>query len=170
MSDARSVTIRGNPFPLAGNEVKVGDKAPDVQLIGIDSQPRNLSEFSGKVRILSSVPSLDTAVCDTETRRFNQIATELSDDVEVITISVDLPMAQKRWCGAAGVDRVTLLSDHRETAFGLNYGVLIPAVRLLARCVFVVDQDDVIRYIQLVPEIGQEPDYDEVIQAVKELL
>ena len=170
MNGSRTVTMKGNPLSLTGKEVNTGDKAPDFEAVGLDLQPRRLSDFTGKVLILSSVPSLDTAVCDMETRRFNEIASELGDDVAILTISVDLPFAQKRWCGAAGVDRVTLLSDHRETSFGLNYGVLIQDLRLLARCVFVVDRDGVIRYKQLVPEVGQEPDYNEVLVAVKELL
>lgn len=170
MSTQATVTLRGNPLKLSGNEVNVGDKAPDSTLISIDSKPRRLSEFSGKIRILSAVPSLDTSVCDAETRRFNELASELGDEVEIITVSMDLPPAQKRWCGAAGVDRVTLLSDHKDASFGENYGVLIPDIRLLARCVFVVDKDDVVRYKQLVPEIGQEPNYEDVLNAVKALL
>jgi thiol peroxidase len=129
----------GKPAALAGAEIKAGDKAPDCILVGTDMLPRKLSEFTGKVRILSSVPSLETSVCDTETRRFNEIAAGFGDDVEIVTISMDLPFTQKRWCGAAGIDKVTVLSDHKEASFGINYGVLIKDLRLLARCVFVVD-------------------------------
>ncbi len=165
MNTQETVTIKGNPFKLTGNVVNVGDKAPDSTLV-----TKRLSEFAGKIRILSSVPSLDTSVCDAETRRFNELASDLGDEVEIITISMDLPPAQKRWCGAAGVDRITLLSDHKDASFGNNYGVLIPDIRLLARCVFVVDKDGVVRYKQLVPEVGQEPDYEAVLSAVKALL
>ncbi len=119
---------------------------------------------------VSSVPSLDTPACDMETRRFNDEAGRLGDDVEMLTISMDLPFAQKRWCGAAGVDKVKTLSDHRDAAFGQAYGVLIKGLRLLARAVFVVDKEGTIRYIELVKEIASEPDYDSVLTAVKELV
>lgn len=170
MSSNRTVTMKGKPFQLTGNEIKVGDKAPDFELIGLDLQPVKLSSFSGKVRILSAVTSLDTSVCDTETRKFNELAASLSDDVEILTISVDLPFAQKRWCAAAGIDRVTVLSDHREVSFGEKYGVLIEDLRQLARCIFVVDREGIITYIQLVPEIAREPNYDGVIKAVEKLV
>jgi len=166
----RSVTMGGNPLNLSGDGLSVGDKAPDFTLAGLDMKPKTLSDFSGKVCIISTVPSLDTGVCDTETRRFNVLAGELSDDIEILTVSVDLPFAQKRWCGASGVDKVTMLSDHMTVDFGKSYGVLVTDLRILARCVFVVDREGVIRYTQLVPEIAQEPDYDPIIAAAKELL
>jgi thiol peroxidase len=122
-----------------GNEVKVGDEAPDFEVLSNDLSPVKLSSFRGKVCIISSVPSLDTPVCDTETRRFNEEAQQLSSDAALLTISMDLPFAQKRWCGAAGVTRVQTLSDHRDASFGTTYGVLIKELRLLARAVFVVD-------------------------------
>ena len=164
------VTTRGNPIILMGNEIKVGDQAPDAELVGNDLAPVKLSAFSGKVRILSSVSSLDTSVCDVETRRFNKEAVGLGDDVVVLTVSMDLPFAQKRWCGAAGVDKVKTLSDHREAAFGAAYGVLIKEARLLARAVFVVDQKGTVQHVQIVPEIAKEPDYDAVLKAAKKLL
>ncbi len=170
MSTERTVTMKGNPVHLTGNVVKIGDKAPDFTAIGLDMQPKKLSDFAGKVVILSSVPSLDTGICDVETRRFNEIAGSLSDDVAILTVSVDLPFAQKRWCGAAGVDKVVLLSDHKDVDFGEKYGMLIGEMRLLARNIFVTDKAGVVRYQQLVPEIGQEPDYDAVVNAAKELL
>lgn len=170
MSAERTVTMAGNPLALSGSELKVGDKAPDFQLVGLDLKPKTLADFSGKVCIISCVPSIDTGVCDTETRRFNVLASELSDDVEILTVSVDLPFAQKRWCGAAGVDKVTMLSDHMQAAFAKSYGVLVTDLRILARCVFVVDKEGVVRYVQLVPEIAQEPDYDPIIAAAKELV
>ena len=164
------VTMKGNPITLMGTELQVGDKAPDFVAIDNDLNPVSFDSFRGKVCIVSSVPSLDTPVCDMETRRFNDEAGRLDDDVEILTISMDLPFAQKRWCGAAGVDRVQTLSDHRDVAFGQAYGVLIKGFRLLARAVFVVDKEGTIRYIELVKEIASEPDYDSVLTAVKELV
>ena len=164
------VTMKGNPITLMGTEIQVGDKAPDFVAIDNDLNPVSFDSFRGKVCIVSSVPSLDTPVCDMETRRFNDEAGRLGDDVEILTISMDLPFAQKRWCGAAGVDRVQTLSDHRDAAFGQAYGVLIKGLRLLARAVFVVDKKGTIRYIELVKEIASEPDYDSLLTAVKELV
>jgi thiol peroxidase len=164
-----SVTLNGNPLALAGPSPAVGDPAPDVELVGNDMKPVRISSFRGKVCVLASVPSLDTPVCDMETRRFNKDAAESSGAVEMVTVSMDLPFAQKRWCGAAGVDRVTTLSDHREAAFGRAYGVLIEDLRLLARAVFVIDRDGVIRYRQLVPEVADEPDYASILEAVRQL-
>ena len=164
------VTMKGNPITLMGTELQVGDKAPDFVAIDNDLNPVSFDSFRGKVCIVSSVPSLDTPVCDMETRRFNDEAGRLGDDVEILTISMDLPFAQKRWCGAAGVDRVQTLSDHRDAAFGQAYGVLIKGLRLLARAVFVVDKEGTIRYMELVKEIASEPDYDSLLTAVKELV
>jgi thiol peroxidase len=164
------VTMKGNPVTLLGNEVNVGQQAPDVELVANDLSTVRLSSFSGKVRIITSVPSLDTSVCDMETRRFNEEAGKLGDAVAVITVSMDLPFAQKRWCGAAGVKNVQTLSDYREAAFGKSYGVLIKGLRLLARAVFVVDKNGVIRYQELVKEIGAEPNYDAALKAVNALL
>jgi thiol peroxidase len=160
----------GNPLTLVGPSLKAGDKAPDFAVLDNNLNPVGLSSHKGKVCILSSVPSLDTPVCDLETRRFNQEAATLGSDVAVLTLSMDLPFAQKRWCGAAGVDRVTTLSDHRDASFGTAYGTLIKELRLLARCVFVVDRGGVIQYVQLVKEIAQEPDYAAVLEAVRKLL
>lgn len=165
-----AVTLRGNPLTLVGSEIKVGANAPDVELLDNELKPVKISAFKGKVVVVSAVPSLDTPTCDMETRRFNTEAAKLGDNVVILTISTDLPFAQKRWCGAAGVDRVKTLSDHREAAFGLAYGVLIKELRLLARSIFVVDPNGVIRYVQHVQEIAQEPDYDAVIAAVKKLV
>jgi len=164
------VTMRGKPLTLVGNELKVGDKAPDCTVLDNSLSLVTLSSFRGKVYILASVPSLDTSVCDIETRRFNQEAARLASNVAILTISMDLPFAQKRWCGAAGVTKVQTLSDHREASFGTAYGVLIKELRLLARAVFVVDAGGLIRYIQLVKELTQEPDYPAVLNAVKGLV
>ena len=170
--DERSgiITFKGNPFTLLGPELKAGEKAPDFAVADNGLAPVSLASSAGKIRIISSVPSLDTPVCDTETRRFNQEAAVLPGAVAVLTISLDLPFAQKRWCGAAGIDKVTTLSDYRDRSFGQNYGVLIKELLLLTRAIFVIDAQDVIRYIQIVPEVTSEPDYAAVMAAAKALL
>ena len=167
--EKRIITMKGNPLTLVGKQVRIGDRAPDFEVIDNDLSPVEFSSFLGKVCILSSVPSLDTPVCDMETRRFNEEAGRLNSDVVVLTISMDLPFAQKRWCGAAGVDRVLTLSDHRDASFGMAYGVLIKELRLLARAVFVVDGNGVIQHVDLVKEMTEEPDYDSVLTTVKRL-
>jgi thiol peroxidase len=164
------VTMQGNPLTLLGKELKTGDEAPDFTVVSNDLSPVGLSAYKGKTLVISSVPSLDTPVCDMETRRFNTEAEGLGPDVSILTISMDLPFAQKRWCGSAGVKNVTTLSDHREASFGIRYGVLIKELRLLARGVFVVGSDGIIRYIQIVKEVTDEPDYEAVIKAVKKLI
>jgi len=164
------ITFKGNPFTLLGPELKVGEKAPDFAVVDNGLAPVSLADSAGKIRIVSSVPSLDTPVCDTETRRFNQEAASLPGDVVVLTISLDLPFAQKRWCGSAGIDKVTTLSDYRERSFGQSYGVIIKELLLLTRALFVIDGQGVIRYIQIVPEVTSEPDYEAVIAAAKALL
>lgn len=164
------ITFQGNALTLLGAELKVGDSAPDVAVLGNDLNPVRLSSYKGKVCVLSVVPSLDTPVCDMQTRKFNEEAGNLSDNVAILTISMDLPFAQARWCGAAGVDKVVTLSDHRDAAFGEAYGLLIKELRLLARAVFVVDQEGSIQYIQLVKEVTEEPDYNAAIEAVKKLV
>jgi len=167
---AGMITMRGNPLTLIGQEIKPGNPAPDFESLDNELTPVRLSSFRGKVVIISAVPSLDTPVCDMETRRFNSEAANLSEDIVILTISMDLPFAQKRWCGAAGVDKVVTLSDHREAEFGKAYGVLIKELRLLARAVFVVDAEGVVRYVQLVREVAEDPDYDAVISAAKNLV
>jgi thiol peroxidase len=164
------ITMKGHPLTLVGQEVQVGAPAPDFEVLANDLSPFKLSSLKGKVAIICSVPSLDTPTCDIETRWFNEEAAKLGPDVQILTISMDLPFAQKRWCGAAGVERVTTYSDHREAAFGQTYGVLIKELRLLARAVFVVDQDGMVRAAQIVPELANEPNYDEVLKAVGELM
>jgi thioredoxin-dependent peroxiredoxin len=163
------ITMKGNPLTLLGPELKIGDTAPDVVLINNDLEPVSLSAYQGKICIISSVPSLDTPVCDMETRRFNEEAGALGDDVAIITVSMDLPFAQKRWCGAAGVDKVITLSDYGDMSFGRAYGVLIKELKLLARSVFVLDRKGVIQYIQLVNEVADEPAYQEILDAVEAL-
>lgn len=164
------VTMKGQPLSLLGDGLKVGDKAPNFEVIANDLSQVKFSSFRGKVCIISSVPSLDTGVCDRMTRRFNEEAGGLGQDVAVLTISMDLPFAQKRWCGAAGVKNVQTLSDHREASFGKAYGVLIKGLRLLARAVFVVDKQGVIRYTEIVAELTNEPNYEAAIKAAKEML
>lgn len=163
------VTFKGNPVTLVGSEVKVGDAAPEFSVVDNSMGGVSLSNYQGMVKIVSAVPSLDTPVCDTETRRFNQEAAKLPGDVVVLTISADLPFAQKRWCGAAGIDKVVTLSDYRDRSFALAYGVLIDELKLLSRSIFVIDKQNVIRYIQHVPEVTQEPDYEAALRAAREL-
>ncbi|NIQ39870.1 MAG: thiol peroxidase [Proteobacteria bacterium] len=165
-----ATTFQGNPLTLVGSEVKVGDKAPDFEGVGNDMTPVTLSSFRGKVCVISSVPSLDTPVCDTETRKFNERAATFGENVVILTVSMDLPFAQQRWCGASGVTRVTTLSDHRDCSFGLAYGVLIKELRLLARAVFVVDREGVVQYVELVKEMTHEPNYDALWNAVEKLI
>jgi thiol peroxidase len=172
MAEERSgvVTFRGNPVTLAGSEIKAGQDAPDFTAVDNGLQDVRLSDAKGKVVIISSVPSLDTPVCDTETRRFNEEASKLGENVEVWTISMDLPFAQKRWCGAAGVDRVKTVSDFRDRSFGETYGVLIkggPLSGIGARAVFVVGPDGKVKHVEYVKEIGSEPDYSAALAAAR---
>ena len=164
------VTFKGTPLTLVGQEVKPADAAPDFEVVANDLSTFRFSSMRGRVCILSSVPSLDTPTCNIETRRFNEEAAALGDQVAILTISMDLPFAQKRWCAAAGVERVKTYSDHRDAAFGQAYGVLIKELRLLARAVFVVDSSGRVSYVQLVKELADEPDYDAVLKAVKALI
>jgi thioredoxin-dependent peroxiredoxin len=161
-----NVTFKGNPVTLIGNEVKVGDTAPDFKVLANDLSEVTLSDTKGYVRLISVVPSIDTGVCDAQTRRFNEEAAKL-DNVKVLTISVDLPFAQKRWCGANGIENVQTLSDHRDVSFGEAYGVLIKELRLLARAVFVVDSNDKVTYVEYVPEVTDHPNYEAAIEAAK---
>ncbi len=165
-----AVLFKGNPASLLGPEIKVGDKAPDFRVVDNGLQPVTLATDAGKIRLIAVAPSLDTALCDTMTRKFNQDAAALPDSVVVYTITVDLPFAQKRWCGNAGIDKVKTLSDYQERSFGLNYGVLLKDLKLLARSVFVIDAEDNIAYVELVPEVTTEPDYTAALTAVKALL
>ncbi len=162
-----AITMKGNPLTLLGTEIKTGDNAPDVTLVANDLSEVKLSSFKGKKVILSVVPSLDTPICDLQTKRFNQEASKDSNTV-VLTISKDLPFAQRRWCGATNSTSVKTLSDYRSN-FGENYGVLIKGLNLLARSIFVVDQDGKVRYTQLVKEVATEPNYEEVLNAVKSI-
>src|SRR5215472_17803949 len=165
------VTFKGGPVTLSGPEIKPGQAAPDFSVVDNALQTVKLSDASGKVLILSAVPSLDTPVCDKETGRFNEEASKLGDQVEVWTVSMDLPFAQKRWCGAADISRVRTVSDFRERSFGQNYGVLIkdtPLAGVHARAVFVVGKDGNIKHAEYVKEIATEPDYDAALKAAKD--
>ncbi len=161
------ITFKGGPLTLLGDPVPVGAKAPGFILSGNALNPVSLSDFAGKTLLISCVPSLDTPVCDLQTRRFNQEAAALGEDVRILTVSLDLPFAQARWCGAAGVDKVVTLSDHKDASFGLAYGLLIKELRLLARAVLVVDKSGVVVYQELVPEVTNEPDYQKALDAAK---
>ncbi|MBT2692900.1 thiol peroxidase [Bacillus sp. ISL-55] len=162
-----SVTFKGNPVTLLGNEVKVGDQAPDFKVLANDLSEVTLQDSKGQVRLISVVPSLDTGVCDAQTRRFNEEAANL-DNVKILTVSVDLPFAQKRWCGAAEIDNVQTLSDHRELSFGEAYGAAIKELRLLARAVFVVDSNDKVTYVEYVSEATDHPNYEAAVEAAKQ--
>jgi thiol peroxidase len=162
-----TITFQGSPLHLAGALPAVGHKAPDFSLLANDLAPRCLKDFSGKALVIAAVPSLDTPVCDTEIRRLNKEAAALSDKLRILAVSCDLPFAQTRWCGAAGISAVQSLSDHRDASFGQNYGVLIKELRLLARAIFIIDAQGVLRYAQLVPEMTNEPDYDAALKAAK---
>ncbi len=164
------VKMRGNPVTLLGSEVKVGDKAPDFTALAGLGAPVGLGDLKGKVKVFNVVLSVDTPVCDTQTKRFNKEAAGLGDDVEIVTLSMDLPFALKRYCAAEGIDRVKTLSDYQNASFGEAYGVLIKENRLLARSIFVVDKNDKVRHTEIVGEITQEPDYEAALKAVKESL
>ncbi|MBZ0166336.1 MAG: thiol peroxidase [Candidatus Omnitrophica bacterium] len=163
------VTMKGNPVTLEGNTVQIGSDAPDCTLTANDLSDFKLSSLKGKTVILSVVPSLDTPVCDLQTKRFNQEASGLGAQVVVLTISMDLPFAQKRWCANTGAENVITLSDHKEAAFGKAYGLVVKGVRLLARAVMIVDGEGTLRYKQIVPEITTEPNYEDVLKALKNL-
>ncbi|PTM57607.1 thiol peroxidase [Desmospora activa] len=162
-----AITFKGNPVTLVGPELKAGDTAPDFTVLANDLSPVTLADTRGQVRIISVVPSLDTGVCDAQTRRFNEEAANLGEHVRVLTVSVDLPFAQKRWCGAAGIERVQTLSDHRDLSFGTAYGVVIQELRLLARAVFVIDANDKLVHVEVVSEATNHPDYEAAVEAAK---
>jgi thioredoxin-dependent peroxiredoxin len=161
-----SVTFKEKPVTLLGNQVKAGDQAPDFKVLANDLSEVTLADSKGSVRLIAAVPSVDTGVCDAEVRRFNEEASKLGN-VKVLTISVDLPFAQKRWCAAAGIENVQTLSDHRDLSFGKAYGVAIEELRLLARSVFVIDSSDKITYVEYVDEVTSHPNYEAAIEAAK---
>lgn len=164
----QKVTFSGDPVTLVGKEVSVGDTAPDFKVLANDLSEVTLNDSKGHVRLISVVPSIDTGLCADQTRKFNEEAAALGDDVKILTISVDLPFAQARWTGAEGVEQVQVLSDHRDLSFGKAYGVLMEELRLLARSIFVVDRDDKVTYVEYVSEVTTHPDYEKAIEATKE--
>lgn len=166
---AGAVTFKGNPLTVLGEPLKVGNKAPDFELIANDLSAVTLSDSAGKTRLISVVPSLDTGICDAQTRHFNEEISKLGEDVVGYTISADLPFAQARWCGNAGVERVITLSDHRDMNFGDAYGTHVKELRLEQRSVFIVDGDGTVRYVEYVPEIAQHPDYEAALAALNEV-
>ena len=165
-----AVLFKGMPQTVLGHVLEAGDRAPNATLVANDLAVVELNQYAGKIRLISVVPSLDTSICDLQTRRFNQEAASLPADVVVLTISVDTPFAQKRWCGAAGIDRVITLSDYRDMSFGDAYGTHIKELRLEQRAVFVVDREGVIRYVEYVPVVSQHPDYDSALAALRALV
>jgi thiol peroxidase len=170
MERPNGTRFQGNPLTLIGPELHVGDKAPSFTARTQDLKPFTLEDTKGKVRLISAVPSLDTGICDAETRRFNVEAANLGDKVEIITLSMDLPFAQKRWCAAAGIDKIKVVSDYYDRSFSQAFGTLVKELHLSSRAVFVVDEKDTIRYVEYVPEIASHPDYDKALAAVKALL
>lgn len=163
-----ATTMRGNPLTLMGPELKVGDRAPEFSAVDTALQPVSLAGTGANVRIFSVVPSLDTPVCDMQTKRFNEEAAKLPS-VEILTISMDLPFAMKRWCGAMGVDKVKMVSDHRTGSFGENYGTLIKDLRIESRAIFVVDKDNVVRHAEYVKEVADHPNYDAALSVARDL-
>lgn len=170
MERSKAITFKGTPLTLLGPEMKIGDKAPDFKVLDKNLLERTLEEFKGKIKLIASVPSLDTPVCDSEIKRFNDEAAEVSKDVEIVFISMDLPFAQKRFCSEFDIRKVTTLSDHRDASFGTNYGVLIKELRLLGRAIFILDKENTLRYVQYVKEITNPPDYDAALMALKEVV
>jgi len=169
MAEERSgaITMRGNPMTLIGHELKAGDKAPNFTLVGKDMKPITLDNFKGKVKIIASIPSLDTPVCDAETRRFNEEASKLPGGVQVLAVSMDLPFAAARWCGAAGVDKVATGSDYRGAKFGESYGALIKELYLHARAVFVIDKNDKLVHVEYVKEVANQPNFEAALEAAR---
>lgn len=165
-----TITFNGLPARVVGNDLKPGDVAPAFTLVGNALEPITLDRFAGKVCVISCVPSVDTPVCSLETRRFNQEAAQLGEAVQIVTVSRDLPFAQARWCAANGIKNVIMASDYRNFGFAQDYGVLLEDLGLLTRAVFIVDKQGIIRYIQFVPEVTQEPDYEAVLLEIKKCL
>jgi len=166
MERAGATTLKGNPLTLIGPELKTGDRAPDFSLTGGDLKPVTLKDTGGQVRIISVVPSLDTPVCDAQTKRFNEEAAKLPG-VDILTVSMDLPFAQKRWCGAFGVDKVKMLSDHKDGSFGSNYGTLIKELRIESRAIFVLDKNNTIKHVEYVKEVADHPNYETALDAAR---
>ncbi|MDR7871318.1 MAG: thiol peroxidase [Tissierellaceae bacterium] len=171
MTDRREniFTMKGNPITLIGKEIKVGDKAPDFTVLKNDLTPYSLKDAGDNIKIISVLPSLDTGVCELQTITFNEMAADLGD-VVILTLSVDLPFAQTRFCGAHGIDKVITLSDHKDLSFGLNYGFVIEELRLLSRGIVILDRDNTVKYVEYLKEVGSHPDYDKALEEVKKLI
>ena len=164
------VTVKGNPVTLVGPELRIGDKAPDFVVLDGELKEIRLKNFANTIKIISVAASLDTPVCDMQARRFNQETALLPDDVVILNITMDLPFAISRFCITAGINKVKALSDHRDVSFGNAYGILIKELRLLARSIFILDKNDIIRYIEIVPELTKHPDYEKALDAVNKLI
>lgn len=167
MERANAVTFLGNPLTLVGKPLSQGDPAPNATVLKQDFTPAHIHDYRGHTLLISVVPSLDTSVCSAQTKKFNEEVNQLPDTVKVLTISTDLPFAQKRFCGAENIDRIEVLSDHREGAFGQAYGTLVKELRVLSRAVFVIDPQGIVRYAEYVPEIAQHPNYDAALEAAR---
>jgi thiol peroxidase len=170
MERAGAIRFKGNPLTLVGPELVAGGRAPDFRVLDMGLKERRFGDFAGKAKLISVTPSLDTPVCDMQARRFNEEAAKLFGDIVVLNVSMDLPFAIQRFCATAGIDKVLALSDHRDASFGAAYGVLIKELRLLARSVFVIDRDDIIRYVEIVPEVTEHPDYGKALEAARRLV
>jgi thiol peroxidase len=168
MERPAATTLRGNPLTVVGPELKAGDKAPDFQAVDDSLKLVDLNSTGHSVRIFSVVPSLDTPVCDMQTKRFNEEAGKLPN-LKIYSVSMDLPFAQKRWCGAYGVDHIKMISDHRSGSFGEHYGTLIKDLRIMSRAIFVVDQDNTIKHAEYVKEVADHPDYEAALKVAKSL-
>ncbi|MFE4814597.1 thiol peroxidase [Peribacillus simplex] len=164
------VTLGGNPVTLIGPELRVGDKAPDFSLLTNDRRKAHLTDYKNKTCIITTVPSLDTGVCDLQTKILNEEVSKMGDDVAVLAISADLPFAQARWCKESKVDAITILSDHFDLSFGTAYGTYLKEHRLECRAVFVINQEGTIKYVEYVPEVTEHPDYESALQAAKEVI
>jgi len=164
-----AITFKGNPLTLMGEEIKIGMRAPNFEVLANDLSPVTLANYDKKIKIISVVPSLDTSVCDAQTRKFNEIAALAPNEPVVLTISMDLPFAQARWCGAAGIKNVVTLSDHKSASFGLAYGALINELRLLTRAIFIIDKENIIRYVEYVAEVTSFPNYERAVEELKKI-
>jgi len=170
MDNINTITFKGSPLILSGQKIVVGQKAPNFKVIDKNLSSKTLDDFQGKIKLIAAVPSLDTPVCDTEIKRFNDEAAELSGDIAIIFVSMDLPFAQKRFCQEFSIKKIHTLSDHRDADFGINYGVLIKELRLLARAIFIIDKNDIVRYAELVKELSNPPNYEEALKMLKSLI
>ena len=161
------LTVKGNPVTLIGEEIKVGQQAPDFKVLNPDLNEISLEKYKNKLKLIATVPSLDTPICDLEIKRFNDEAAQISKDIVIIFISMDLPFAQKRFCQAYDIKKVKTFSDHKEGDFGIKYGVLIKESRLLSRAIFIIDKDGIVRYVEYVKELASHPDYEAALNALK---